>query len=210
MDYRSPAQLAYAENLPERQQAEQLACTSMFRRAYWPEYQRVVKFGEAFAHPYGYIDRITSNQAFYLSIGLQHFQMLASKPVNNTHVLDLHLLSHMIWVDNIAVWPTDSVDVGPNQPNQPNQSCVATIWCVFLSQAQLKLEHQLVGSDQLVVWSFNNILFNTKCFFSLAFQNCHEADYADSLAKRLNKPVIMVTQHQTSTNSTNALQTGNQ
>ena len=213
MNYRLPAQLAYAENLPERQQAEQLACTSMFRRAYWPEYQRVVKFGEEFAHPYGYIDRITSNKAFYLSIASQHYKMLASRLVDNMHVLDLHLLSHMIWVDNIAVWPADSVDVGPNQtdqPNQPNQSCVANIWCVFLSKAHIKLEHQLVGSDQLVVWSFNNILFNTKCFFSLIFQNCHETYYADadSLAKRLTKPVIMVTQHQTSTNSTNALQTG--
>ena len=111
MEYRLPVQVEYAVNLLERQQAEQLACTSMFRRAYWPEYQRIVKF----THPYGYIDRITSSQAFYLSIGSQHFKMLVSKLVDNMHVLDLHLLSHMIWVDNIVVWPADPID--PDQPD---------------------------------------------------------------------------------------------
>ena len=197
MEYRLPVQVEYAVNLLERQQAEQLACTSMFRRAYWPEYQRIVKFGQEFTHPYGYIDRITSSQAFYLSIGSQHFKMLVSKLVDNMHVLDLHLLSHMIWVDNIVVWPADPID-----PDQHAEACVANIWCVFVSKAQIQLEHQLFLSDQLVVWSFNNILFSTKLFFSLIFQNWHEVNYADadSLAMRLNKPVIMVSQHQTTSN----------
>ena len=126
--------------------------------------------------------------------------MLVSKLVDNMHVLDLHLLSHMIWVDNIVVWPANPID--PDQPDQHAEACVANICCVFLSKAQIQLEHQLFLSNQLVVWSFNNILFSTKLFFSLIFQNWHEVNYADadSLAMRLNKPVIMVSQHQTTSN----------